>query len=139
MNRGYRLLEHTADMGIEARAANCPEVLVAMAEGLTTMIFGDSPASASQTFHLLVDDEDPVELLVAWLNEILYWCEHNDLVPASFRIDALEKGDLRATLSGEPFNPQRHHVERQVKAITYHQACLKETQAGWYARVYVDL
>jgi len=139
INKGYRLLEHTADMGIEARADSCPEVLEEMARGLTMISFGDSPVSASIVTKIHLREENSVELMVAWLNEILYWCEQNNLVSAASRIDALEEGELWATLSGEPFDQKRHHVERQVKAITYYQACLEETSGVWHARVYVDL
>ena len=139
MDKGYRLLEHTADMGIEARAESCPKVLEEMAKGLTMMLFGESLVSASVITKVHLCEEDPVELMVAWLNEILYWCEQNNLVSAASRIDALEEGELWATLSGEPFDQKRHHVERQVKAITYYQACLKETSGVWHAKVYVDL
>ena len=139
MNKGYRLLEHTADMGIEARAESCPKVLEEMARGLKMILFGDSPVSASVVTKIHLREENPVELMVAWLNEILYWCEQNNLVSAASRIDALEEGELWATLSGEPFDQKRHHVERQVKAITYYQACLEETSGVWHARVYVDL
>ena len=139
MYKGYRLLEHTADMGMEARAESCLKVLEEMARGLTVILFGNSPASANVVTKIHLREEDPVELMVAWLNEILYWCEQNDLVLAASRIDALEEDELWATLSGEPFDQKRHHVERQVKAVTYHKATLKEVSDGWYARVYVDL
>jgi SHS2 domain-containing protein len=139
MNKGYRLLEHTADMGIEARAESCPKVLEEMASGLMMILFGDSPVSASIVTKIHLREENSVELMVAWLNEILYWCEQNNFVSAATRIDALEEGELWATLSGEPFDQKRHHVERQVKAITYYQACLEETSGAWYAKVYVDL
>jgi SHS2 domain-containing protein len=126
-------------MGIEARAESCPKVLEEMARGLTMILFGDSPVSASVVTEIHLREEDSVELMVAWLNEILYWCEQNNLVPVETRIDALEEGELWATLSGEPFDQKRHHVERQVKAITYYQACLEETSGAWHAKVYVDL
>ena len=139
MDKGYRLLEHTADMGIEACAESCPKVLEEMAKGLTMMLFGESPVSTSVITKVHLREENRVELMVAWLNEVLYWCEQNNLVPVTSRIDALEEGELWATLSGEPFDQKRHHVERQVKAITYYQACLEETSGVWNAKVYVDL
>ncbi len=103
------------------------------------VLFGDSPVSASIVTKVHLREENSVELMVAWLNEILYWCEQNNLVLAASRIDTLEEGELWATLSGETFDQKRHHVERQVKAITYYQACLEETSGAWHARVYVDL
>ena len=135
----YQLIEHTADMGIEAWADSAPMVLLQMALGIKTLMYGESPASAMLDTEIVLHADDPVELLVCWLNEIVYWSEKNNLVPAAFRIDRLNHATLRATVSGEPFDPQRHGVERQVKSVTYHQACLEELAQGWHARVYVDL
>lgn len=135
----YKLIEHTADMGIEAWADSAVAVLQEMAQGLKSLMFGDSPASAIRHTKLVLQAEEPVELLVCWLNEIVYWSEKDNLVPAAFRIELLNHAALRATVSGEPFDPLRHSVERQVKSVTYHQACLEERPEGWHARVYVDL
>lgn len=135
----FRLLEHTADMGIEARAASCERVLEGMARGLATVIYGDSPAAAVVVGKISVHAEDPVDLLVSWLNELVYWSEKDNLVPAAFQIESINGVELRAIVSGEPFDPRRHIVERQVKSVTYHQACLVQTPDGWYARVYIDL
>lgn len=135
----FRLLEHTADMGVEARAGSCERVLEEMARGLATMIYGDSPAAVQVEAKIVVRAEDPVELLVSWLNEVVYWCEKDSLVPAAFQVESISAVELRAVISGEPFDPERHVVERSVKSVTYHQACLEEVPGGWYARVYVDL
>jgi len=135
----YKLIEHTADIGIDARADSPEAVLQDMAQGLKILMFGESPALAKFDAQITVHAEDLTELLVCWLNEVAYWSEKNNLVPAGFRIDLLTETDLRATVSGEPFDPLRHAVERQVKSVTYHQACLEEVPEGWRARVYVDL
>ncbi len=139
LGNSFRLLEHTADMGIEARAGSCHEVLEEMARGLTMLVFGDSPAVAKVKAEISVRAADPVELLVSWLNEVVYWSEKDNLVPTAFRVESIGDNELQATISGEPFDSERHAVERQVKSVTYHQACLEETPDGWYARVYVDL
>ena len=135
----YKLIEHTADMGIEARADSLPGVLRDMAKGLKALMFGDSPVFAKLDTEITVQAEDLTELVVCWLNEVAYWSEKDNLVPAEFRIHLLSKAAIRATISGEPFDPLRHTAERQVKSVTYHQACLEEVPGGWYARVYVDL
>lgn len=135
----YKLIEHTADMGIEAWADSAVMVLLDMAQGIKALMFGESPASAKLDTKIVLHAEDPAELLVCWLNEIVYWSEKDNLVPAAFRIDWLNHAALRATVSGEAFDPMRHSVERQVKSVTYHQACLEELTEGWHARVYVDL
>jgi SHS2 domain-containing protein len=139
INNSFQLLEHTADMGIEARAGSSQKVFEEMARGMVAMIYGDSPATAMVHAKILVRGEDRAELLVNWLNEVAYWCEKDNLVPAVFHVESISDVALEAIVSGEPFDPERHVVERSVKSVTHHQACLEKTPDGWYARVYVDL
>ena len=126
-------------MGIEARAASREAVVEEMVRGLAVLIFGRSPVAPRVTAKIEVRAEDPVELLVSCLNEVVYWSEQGHLVPAALHIQSIGDGELRATIAGEPFDPERHSMEREVKSVTYHQACLDEIPGGWYARVYVDL
>jgi SHS2 domain-containing protein len=135
----YRLIEHTADMGIEARAASPEAVLVAMACGLKELMFGDSPVRERLQTQVSCSGADAVEQLVAWLNEVVYWCDQDNRVPARFAVTLHEDRQLKGTIWGEPFDSRRHAMERQVKSVTYHQACLTCGGDGCFARVYVDL
>lgn len=135
----YRLIEHTADMGIEAWGGSRRNAFEAMAYGLKEMMHGNCLVGATVSSSVSLSADDPVELLVRWLNEIVYLCERDSLVPSSFTVGVCSERGLQATVCGERFDPGKHIVERQVKSVTYHQACLDELDDGWYARVYVDL
>ena len=135
----FNFIEHTADMGLEAQADSLAAVFEEMARGLVGMIYGNSPVREMLEEEVVVRADDPVELMVAWLNEIVYRIEMDDLVVREVVINTVDDNGLHATLTGERFDAGRHSVERQVKSVTYHQACLEERPDGWYARVYVDL
>ncbi|MCM2264181.1 MAG: archease [Desulfuromonadales bacterium] len=135
----FRLLAHTADIGLEATAPSREELFVVAARGLTFLLFGKSPAIASICRTVTLDAGDSAELLVTWLNEILVFSETAQVVPAAFLISDLQNCRLTATLAGEPFDPSRHVVERTAKAVTYHQLVVEERHSEWYARVYIDL
>ena len=135
----FRLLAHTADIGLDAVAPTRKELFEVMARGLRAMTFGSSPAEETLRLEVSLEADEPAELLVRWLNEILCLCEMTRLVPADFAISACTDRQLTATISGEPFNPDRHTVERVAKAVTYHQLVVEERDKGWYARVYIDL
>ena len=126
-------------MGIEARAASREAVVEEMTRGLILLMFGDNRAEARIKARIVVRGDDPVELLVSCLNEVVFWSEKDNLVPAALEVESIGNGQLQGTISGEPFDPERHCVEHQVKSVTYHQACLDQTPDGWHARVYVDL
>lgn len=137
--RGHRLLPHTADMGIEAWAERKQGLFITAAQGLREMLFGRAPIGTQEQAAVTLDMPDDAELLVSWLNEILYRFEVDELVPAEFRVDTLNNGHLEAVIRGERYDPARHPLQRQVKAVTYHQLTLEQQPAGWYAKVYVDL
>lgn len=126
-------------MGIEAFAVSRTEVVEDVVRGLLTLMFGDTAVAELQSKNIKIKAADPVELLVSTLNEIVYWSDKDNLVPAGLKINHMQETELSATITGESFDPRRHYVERQVKSVTYHQACLEEDAAGWHARVYVDL
>jgi SHS2 domain-containing protein len=135
----FEFIEHTADMGLEARADSLAAVYVAMAHGLMQMIFGAKIAGSSYQEEINLRADDPVELLVGWLNELVFRLEKYDLVFNNFTILSISENELHAIVSGERFDAMRHHIERQVKSATYHQAALEHRKDCWYARVYVDL
>jgi SHS2 domain-containing protein len=136
---GFRLLAHTADIGLEARAPSRGELFIAAAEGVKSLLFGESPAEPTLRREVRLRAGNGTELLVAWLNEILFLCEADRLVPAAFEIVALGETDVAAVITGEVYDPARHVVERTAKAVTYHRLVVEEREKGWYARVYIDL
>jgi SHS2 domain-containing protein len=136
---GHGLLPHTADMGIEAWAGQPEELFIEAALGLKEMIFGATRIACRREKAVQLEGADQSELLVAWLNEILYFLETSALAPAMFRIKQLSTQHLEAIICGDTYDVEQHPVDRQVKAVTYHQATLEQQPQGWYARVYVDL
>lgn len=135
----FRLIEHTADIGLEANAPTLAGLFVAAARGLRALSFGNSPATSSVRVAVHLEGGDCGELLVAWLNEILYLMEAKRLVPACYEIVTLGEHELEAVVSAETFRTDRHVVERTAKAVTYHRLVVEERVEGWHARVYIDL
>lgn len=136
---GHRLLPHTADMGIEAWAEQPEGLFVEAASGLKELLFGEVVIDCRREQAVRLEAQEQAELLVAWLNEILYQFEIGGLTPAAFRIEELGDRHLVATILGDHFDPGSHPLEHEIKAVTYHQVILAKRPDTWYGRVYVDL
>jgi SHS2 domain-containing protein len=134
----YRILEHTADMGIEASGETLEEVLVQAARGVMEIISG-AAALPREERTVEISAGEGGELLVNWLNEILFLFDSERFFPAEFVIEQATENRIRARIVGEHFDPQRHPVDREIKAATYHQLKLEQGKEGWRARVYLDL
>ncbi len=134
----YRLLEHTADMGIEVIGESLGELFVQAGRGLREMISTDAEVEIREKRSIEATGQDEGELLVNWLNEILFVFE-TGFFPASFTVSEIGRGKVRGIVEGEPFNRERHPIEREVKAVTYHQLNVEKTAQGWRVTVFVDL
>ena len=83
---------------------------------------------------------DEVEyLLFDWLRAILYHFEVDHLLVARCEVRVSPSAGLQAVLKGETFDPSRHELSHEVKAITYHDLRVEETEDGWLAEVIVDI
>ncbi len=135
----FRLIEHTADMGIEALGETREELFMQAARGLVAALGAETRGEVREEKAVNLQGEDGAELLVLWLNEILYLLEIQGFFPVAFKVETADEHRLRAAVGGEPFDPERHPLEREVKAVTYHRLSLEHLESGWFARVYVDL
>lgn len=134
----YRLIEHTADMGIEATGESRSDLFLQAARALREMISGAEAASREEKV-VEVKGGDAAELMVRWLNEILFLFETQGFFPADFEIDEVGEEKLRGRILGEPFDHDRHPIEREVKSVTYHQLEVAKSDGVWKARIFVDL
>ncbi len=138
----YRFLDHTADMGVEIEAASFEDLL---AEGLLALT--DSLTEVEQVgldMELQVDLVAPSreDLLVDWLNELVYLFETESVLFGLAEIGVEEESGgwrLRGTLQGERYDPDRHRIKRLIKAVTYHQLRVSSSSRGWQARVIFDI
>jgi SHS2 domain-containing protein len=135
----YRLLEHTADIGLEAWGESREALFTQAALALREVILGNrARVSTGRSVQVEISGGDTAELLVNWLSELLFQFECRDFLPAEFILE-FEDDSLVARIRGEDFDFQRHPVEREVKAVTHHQVLVEQTAQGWHGRVYLDL
>lgn len=138
----YRLIEHTADTGLEIEARTLDELFVDALRGLTDCITELEKVAPIKRRRLEVRAGDLERLLVEWLSEAVYLFEVEDLLlrRAEVEIEESKAGfELEAAVAGEPFDPDRHPVKIALKAVTYHQLVVEEVPGGWRARVIFDI
>jgi SHS2 domain-containing protein len=134
----YHLLEHTADMGLEAQGCSLADLFEQTALGLLE-ILGAEQVGCQEERLLELSGYDIEELLVNWLSELLYLLEGQSFLPAAVIVEAATRQELRARVLGETYDPDRHRLAREIKAVTYHQLQVEEEDGWWRVRIYVDL
>lgn len=135
----FETFEHTADLGLRVRAADLPTLFAEAGMGLFSIVAGDlAQIRLTQTAAIRLEGDRRDELFFDWLSELLYQFETKRLLLGRFDVRLHERG-LEAVVAGEPWDPQRHRLEHEVKAITYHGLKVEQTPDGWLAEVVVDI
>jgi len=116
----YRILSHTADVGIIGYGSSLPEAFANVALGMFDQILDLAGMQEGATWAVEVEGESLSDLLVRWLNELLFLFDTEALIPCRIEVSHLDDRRLRATLWGEPLDPTRHRLKGEVKAATYH-------------------
>lgn len=134
----YRLLEHTADIGLEAWGETRAELFIQAALALREVVVGKAVPTGENTVSIRVDGMDDAELLVNWLAELVFLFESRQFLPAEFILE-FEGDQLFAQVTGQIVDSAQLRPEREVKAVTHHQVLAEPTPQGWHGRVYLDL
>ena len=135
----FHLLEHTADIGIAALADSREGLAEQSALGLKLLLFGDSPAEPVQSGLVTAEGNTAEETLVNWLNELLFHLADEEFVPARITINYFRETGISAGIDGEDYDPDKHRFEREIKAVTHHQARVDHDNGRWESTVYLDL
>ncbi len=134
--------DHTADVGLRITGTDLDDLFRTAAEGVFDYIVAnrDAVRVASREPVALTAD-GALDLLVAWLNELIFRCETKHTLYTLFEV--LVAGDgrsLRAEVGGEPIDRDRHELDHEVKAVTHHALDLHaDERGGWVAEVILDI
>jgi len=137
MEKEFEILEHTADVGIIAYGSNIKEAFASAAKGMSSLIA--EPDDVREVEHRDIDIKaaDRESLLVAWLNELIYLFDVENMLFKRFDITRLSETHLKAKAYGEKADSSRHAIKTGIKAATYHM--LKIEKDGSSVRVLFDI
>ncbi|MGB1586610.1 MAG: archease [Thermoplasmatota archaeon] len=142
---GWRLWDHTADIGIHAEGDSPEEVLAHGARALTSIVTGKPDGlplrgGDHQTFR--VEAPDYGAMAVAFLSELLWLMESEGLLWVSGGMTlSLTDDGLAADVSANMvrFDTRMHGHGVEVKAVTYHDLFFGRDGPTWRLRVVLDI
>lgn len=133
----FTLLEHPSDVGMEVYGATREELFTTAARGMYSILLGDYTTDNVVSHAVQLEGRDVSNLLLLWLNELLFLFETRRFVFSSSQFQECGTTSLHATVSGEECEDCSVNVG--IKAVTYHHLTVEERNGEWYARVYFDV
>jgi len=117
----FEVIDHTADMGIRAYGKDLAELFANAAYGMASLITDLEKVKTKDSKDIALEAENREELLVSWLNEIIYLFASQSMLFSKFEVSEINEKHLRAKIFGEEFDTARHQIETEFKAATYHR------------------
>ena len=132
----FELREHTADIAVEATGKTLSETFENVANGFS-VAHCDSILDAGVRFSMVVEAESTEALLFDYLDELVYQRDVRGVLPVDHEV-SIDPSGLRveASARGVPFEVID---AREIKAVTYSDMVLEETESGWRAYVVFDV
>jgi SHS2 domain-containing protein len=132
----FTVIDHEADMGLEIYGRNMAELFMHAGAALFSFITDPETIEARFTRQITIDNEE--RSLVVFLNELLYVWDTERFLPNTFSV--LEKaGRFDIVMTGEAFDPGKHPVYKEIKAVTYHKFAIQQENTLLKATVFLDI
>ena len=132
----FEEVEHTADWALRIRGRDLSELLVNAALGMSSLLVAE-PANIPITLEkgFEIEGYDAESLLVNWLSELAYWAEMEGIVFCEFNLQQVTPTHLQAVVWGG----QVADLQKHIKAVTYHDLEIVETDGDLEATVVFDV
>lgn len=131
---GFREIEHTADWELEVWAPNLPQLLEQAARGMYALARVELHPGPLVQRQIELPYMDPESLLVTFLSELLYLASTENLAFDHFDLE-LQADRLLAHLAGSEIAS----LQKEIKAVTYHNLTIRRTESGLNTRIVFDV
>ena len=131
-------IAHTADYALRIRGKDFAGLLQNAAWGLYSLIGARKRENAGGKLiekKVNLDAQDAESLLVEWLSELAYWVETTLFIGAEIDFIDVSGKHLEAAVRGW----EAERIEKLIKAVTYHNLQIRETETGLEATVVFDV
>ena len=126
--KDFKILEHTADVGIIAYGTDLKQAFANAARGMFSIIADPTTVREMLRREVKIKATGLENLLVAWLNELIFLFDTESLLVKRIEINELDDTHLAAVVYGEKADRRRHHLKIGIKATTYHLLQIKHNR-----------
>jgi len=135
----YKPISHTADLGIRLTCKTLPELYINSARALTDLIAGIENIHSLIRQEIIVEAIDYNDLLIRFLNELVYLFAVKKALFSKFEIIDLSQNLLRIKAYGELFDRRKHCIKKEIKAATYHNVNIEKVGTQFRVTIIFDV
>lgn len=135
----YTLISHTADIGIKLSANSLEELFKKTALAMFDIIAEKKKKSDTAEIEIPIGQQAETldELLVNWLNELLYLSQVKEVIFTDFSFKKFDEYSLQAIAVAKDMKNYQLNVE--IKAATYHELKIEKKASKWQTQIIFDV
>jgi SHS2 domain-containing protein len=135
----YELLEHTADAKFRAYGSSKEEAFSNSVLALTALVVEPQKVSTEVSRNLSVKATSLQGLLFDFLDEILYLLDTEKFLPACAKNLSIVERDEHYVLDATLLGDDAKKFPGNLKAVTYSEMIVEETEDCWVIQVVIDI
>ena len=131
---GYEEIPHTADWSLRVWADDLAGLLIESARGMNWLSGAELAKSPRVQKTFATEEPDGESLLVAFLSELVYYAEQENLGFDDFEI-GIKNDRLKVEMQGAPLQS----LSKAIKAVTWHKLEIRESARGLEVEIVFDV
>ena len=135
----YRVLNRSSDLVIKVFGKTQAELFGNSAFALFDILADMEKVEVRDSLQLEVEGGDRDDLMVNWVRELLYLFQGSDFLVKEVEVQEIKENYVRAEVKGEKFDPDRHEIRREIRAVAYDQSRMEKTGDQWMAQLIFEL
>ena len=138
--KNYKLLDHTADIALQAKGRNLEELFKACAEGFKEISLISKKSFLPNRRSIFVKAETLEELLVSFLDELNFLIQVKKIYLEGIKSIVINKNENHYELKTVILISilDREEIKTEIKATTFHQLKIKKCNGNYSTRVVFD-
>jgi SHS2 domain-containing protein len=134
----WEFFDHAADVGIRLQANTLELLFVAAGRALMEWI-GPAPENSMLCHEEIhVEGENNEELMVRWLQELLYLFHQRQLYFLDAPAIRISPTSVECRIDAVNWSATSYELYQEVKAVTYHRLRVAQEGSVWRATVILD-
>lgn len=131
---GFKEIAHTADWSVHVWAEDLPSLFKEAARAMDSLSGTVIGAGSRVKRAFAAEGPDAESLLVAFLSELVYYEEQENLAFDAFKLQ-VEGQTLKVEMAGA----QIESVDKAIKAVTYHNLKIEKMDRGFETTIVFDV
>ncbi len=138
----YRYIDHTADLALQIQGDTIDDLFYTAAMAWRDAVIEKSKVRKQERREIKIESDSLEECLVELVSELNYFLSADQWLFADLETLRIEekngKWSLTAMAAGEDLDQERHSIEVEIKAVTFHKMSIENVNGKFRTTMIFD-